>query len=436
MSDRLSVPLADQIRAKITEFLDQRLRAKLASKLGNNEDEIRRERLRDSYAWASWMADAARRASQLKQVTHGVKFTHPDARGSNLNSAGNTAVDAQLVTSRDLPRDHAPDVVGNAAALDVYQFLRLTVDQRSLLEFARTKDPTFAAVLSDDPAEAAAWMAAFASIAEPPDQLASHTLAKQLYWPLEGGGYHLLAPLFPTCLAQAVWNTVNEDRFGTEAQAARAACRDGRAHPRGIRAYPDLAIRHFGGSKPQNISQLNSERRGENYLLAALPPHWTRPRARPPLRVATVFGRWLGKRRGLMELVAGLRQCLRETEGDADSERAARARRAEWVEAIISELIQFAAELHALPPGWSAAPACRLCRHERAWLDPRRDSAHPGSADGDGLDWRDQIQERCARWISACLGGEKPNMSEEQARLWRVELDHHLIAFRAHLDDD
>ena len=41
-----------------------------------------------------------------------------------------------------------------------------------------------------------------------------------------------------------------------------------------VEAYASLAVQELGGTKPQNISQLNSERRGDNYLLASLPPVW------------------------------------------------------------------------------------------------------------------------------------------------------------------
>lgn len=39
-----------------------------------------------------------------------------------------------------------------------------------------------AAALSDDPAQAEAWIAAFTAIVEPRGKLTSHTNAKQLYW--------------------------------------------------------------------------------------------------------------------------------------------------------------------------------------------------------------------------------------------------------------
>lgn len=428
-----SSPEPARIRAAIDAFLDERLQAKLDV----TKDAAKQAELRASHAPASWLGDAVRRADQIQLVTHGLKYTHPDARGSSLNSQGNPVAGPHLVGSHSLHGRYEPDVVGNAAALDVYKFLRLEVDGHTLLALAIAGDPALASALSDDPAEAADWVAAFARLAQPRETPASHTLAKQVYWPLDDGGYHLLAPLFPSSLAHQIWTTISEDRFGEVAKAARAARRDRQAYPHGIREYQSLAVRKFGGTKPQNISQLNSERHGENYLLAALPPIWRSDPVRPPLRVETIFGSWFGNRRRVRLLTDALRKYLVSVRGPTRNNVLIRQNRTDWVDAIITELLQFAAELHELPAGWSAGPDCRLHSAERYWLDPYR-----GLTDADfaasraAPDWRDVICERFGHWLNARLDTDQTPMGEAEFDAWRGELDGQLRHLREDLDHD
>ena len=268
-SNALAPPLsAAGIKAVIVQFLTDRLQPKLEKV--TEDDSEQRAALLAAYAPKTWIADAARRVGQIQQVTHAIKYTHPDASGSSLYSTGNQHATDSEVGTHTLGATLAADVVGNAAALDVYKFLNLRVGEHSILALAVVNHPTLSAALSDNAEEAQAWMNAFATLAQAKGETASHKLARQVYWPLGDGNYHLLAPLFPTSLVHGVWKAVREDRFSDEAKAAREARKAGIAHPHGFRESPELAIQSFGGTKPQNISQLNSERYGENYRLRKL----------------------------------------------------------------------------------------------------------------------------------------------------------------------
>jgi CRISPR-associated protein Csy1 len=248
---------SQRIRAEIERFLrEDRLQPKL-DELKEGDDEARQKLIADHQP-ATWLANAARRVGLIQQVTHAIKFTHPSADGSSLSSAGNPAAGMDIVGSHLLGDAAPPDVAGDAKALVVYKFLRLTVDGRTMLDRAAARDSALAKALSDDAAQAGEWMAAFAGLPDARGNPASHKLAKQLYWPIGGGGYHLIAPLLSSPLAHAVHKRINADRFSEAATAARAARRTNKTHPHGYRDYPDMAIQKFGGSKPQNISQLNS----------------------------------------------------------------------------------------------------------------------------------------------------------------------------------
>ncbi len=431
-------PNTASIKAVIAQFLTDRLQPKL-EKVAEGDSE-QRAALLAAYTPQAWIADAARRVGQIQQVTHAIKYTHPDARGSSLYSTGNQHASDSEVGTHTLGAALAADVVGNAAALDVYKFLNLRVGERSLLELAVADEPALAEAFSENTEEAQGWMSAFATLAQAKGETASHKLARQVYWPLGDEQYHLLAPLFPTSLVHALWKTIREDRFSDEAKAAREARKAGTAHPHGFREYPEMAIQSFGGTKPQNISQLNSERYGENYLLPALPPNWQSPAIRPPFTVNSVFDRIFGNRPRVRELVRTLRAFLESVA--AYNNLAIREKRAELSAYLCDEALLYAAELRdavetgALAKGWTADEGCQLNRAEQLWLDPLRSQDDPDFAREYVRDeWPDEICRRFGNWLNARLTTDKLPMSAIEADHWRRTLEKEMRLLRRELAD-
>lgn len=425
---------ADCIRRVILTFLQERLQFKLEKLKPEEYDQ--RQALLFEYLPANWIPDAARRVGQIQQVTHALKFTHPDARGSSLNIAGNPTAGDEVVGTHTVARCLVPDVVGNAAALDVYKFLRLSVDGKTILDLAATADPGLAAAFSDDPDLARTWMATFASLTEAKGLPVSNKLAKQVYWSVEGRNYHLLAPLFPTSLVHGLWKRIREDRFSDETKAAREARRNGLAHPHGYSEYLNLVIQNFGGTKPQNISQLNSERYGENYLLPSLPPNWKSAEVRVPLAVNSVFDRIFGSRPRVRELVRVLKEFLVSVEHAGTNIRI-RNKRAELVGLIRDEAFQYAAELRQLEPGWSARPECLLDSAEQCWLDPERAEQDTDFASlRQRGDWQDEICRRFGNWLNARLTTHNTPMGAVEAAHWRDVLKEEMRLMREEVADD
>ncbi len=420
------------IRQLIHSFIKERLQSKLEAL--KPDESVRRQQLEEEYRADNWLSSAAQRVSQIQLASHTLKPIHPDARGTNLHVGDLTVEAVGMVGTHSLPvaRDH--DVVGNAAALDVFKFLSLEHDGRSLLQRAISDDANLRAALSDDADEAQSWQASFASITADKRDPASHTLAKQLYFPLQSGGYHLLAPLFPTTLVHHVYKTIREDRFGEAAKAARQARREGKEVSSGYREYPEIAIQRFGGTKPQNISQLNSERHGENWLLPSKPPSWQSLDMKPPLNVDSVFESWLGRRRPVREAVYRLREFLANTDHNNLAIRRARAR---MVADICDEVLQYAALLREATPGWSANPECRLHEAEKLWLDPLR-------AYGDDEfmqrrlmgDWQELVSKRFANWLNAATESKLVKLDQVSATQWADDLIKELRMFKEVLVDD
>ena len=414
-------------RAAISAFLQERLQAKL-DKL--KPDDPQRDEVIASFAHDVWLACAAKRVEQIQAVTHSLKPIHADARGTNLYVEPRTLPPLAELGSHALGERFVGDVVGNAAALDVYKMLKLEVNGRSLLTALLAQDADALAALHTDPAQAQALRDAFVSLTQPrAEGPSSHTLAKQLYWltgtdACDDSHYILLAPLYATSLAHAVHAQVQEDRFGEANKAARQARRERKVHDGVFHDYPGLAVQNMGGTKPQNISQLNSERRGMNYLLSSLPPQWKVNKQRFPTHADSVFTRYFDSRPLVRQTVKTLRRYL---ESNPNPVKDTRDHRKELVDMLVDEMVNMAAELqHALPPGWTLDDPrfSALNEDEQTWLDALRaelpeedDFANRWLA----MEWPDAIGTRFGNWLNARLEG-KLSFSDIEFRAWKKEL--------------
>ena len=230
--------------------------------------------------------------------------------------------------------------------------------------------------------------------------------------------YHLLAPVYASSLAHTIFQSINKDRFSDEAKAARQARRAGVFDAHGYNDYPHLAVQKLGGTKPQNISQLNSERGGNNYLLASLPPLWVSSTVAPPLRTDSVFTRY-GRREAVRSFVRDLKRFL---ESNPPPTAPTRSQRDEFVAPLIDELFELEVELSVLPAGWSAHADCRLPEFECRWLDPQRIEF---DADFDArcaeLDWPGELADRFAHWLNDRVGSKLLVGAPEDAQ-WRKAL--------------
>ena len=433
--ERLAPKLEDIDKkiARVLESGDSQERDKLPGL------EAKRDKLLEDYQLDDWLEGAARRGRQIQLVTHALKYTHQNAKGGGIFAKGSTMVkEPALIGSHLAGTLQANDVVGNAAALDVYKFLKLEYEGRSLLERILAGDADMAAALSDDPEQAAYLMSELSGIAGRGKEPASHKLAKQVFFPLDSRGdhYHLLAPLFPTSLVHAAYTKMREDRFSEEAKQARDARKKNKPHETGYRDYPNLAVQVFGGSKPQNISQLNSERHGENWLLSSLPPVWQSKPVQLPLGPTSIFRwSWFNRQWAMRERIKALAGFLGKTDY---SNLNTRQKRARLVQGIVDEVLHFAAGIQGCNPGWTSGEDCRLHQAEALWLDPGRAATDQDFAALAGRgDWQEEVAQRFANWFNHKLReqGERKKlpMGEAEAAEWQKLLEKELTLIRREL---
>lgn len=373
-----------------------------------------RRELELRYEPQAWLTDAAKRAGQINLVTHAAKFTHGDSKSSSIFSE---AVAEKGYLSTAALSGLETDAVGNAAALDVAKLLQTHIDGGdSLLASLKRGDHSALAAFTDDENQLNEWVAGF-SRAFSPGEPVSHKLAKQGYFPV-GDGYHLLSPLFATSLVHAMHQKMVALRFGDEVKAIWKARREKTWHPSPLTLFPDSAEMHFGGTKPQNISYLNSVRGGRIWLLSCQPPQWKRTE-KPPTNLRSIFksGDQFDRRaNGHIQLLVSL---LTRT-GDYTNFRIREARDG-YINALIDLLFDVATQLQRETwQNWTLN-CPNLKPHQQLWLDPWRtktDEAFRLERDKD--DWQERVAEDFAVWLNARLRKALPDVEGAEKREWET----------------
>ncbi|MFY9180553.1 MAG: type I-F CRISPR-associated protein Csy1 [Venatoribacter sp.] len=338
------------------------------------------------YSVGSWLEDASARAKQISLVNHALKYTHSDAKGTSLMLTGHAS--SEYVGSRAVNHLTA-DVVGNAAALDVANFLLLEAGNKKLLDYIAAADSSPFVGLGSD-GQIQNWLQGFAKALEV-SAPASHTLAKQLYFPLPTEGYHLLAPLSATSFHQELYERIQHYRFSDDAKEQREFKKKGLYGGGTTRDFPHLATQTYGGTKPQNISLLNSKRGGKLYLFNAQPPNW-KAQTKPP-QSSEIF--WREYRYRIRKTVKELQVFLEKVQESDKNNLSIRNKRAAYLEQMVDELHNLAANIWQFPENWSANSEIDLTLAERCWLDPR--STAPEVIDArTNKSWCETIAERFA----------------------------------------
>ncbi|QKJ85868.1 type I-F CRISPR-associated protein Csy1 [Paramixta manurensis] len=381
-----------------------------------SESEILQQRreLEQRYEVRNWLTDAASRAGQISLVTHAAKFTHGDAKSSSIFTQ-NSVTEGYLATST-LHKTVA-DAVGNAAALDVAKLLQTEVEGDSLLSCLKRKEPGPLSELAENPQQLAEWIDGF-SRALTTREPASHKLAKQVYFPV-GDGYHLLNPLFSSSLAQALHQRMVALRFSEESKAAWQARRAGQWHPQPLVIFPKTAVMNFGGTKPQNISALNSSRGGRVWLLSCQAPQWETQK-QPPYNRKTLFGQGPFERttRALRSQLINL--LIKTGEERNHSIRRARDR---YIDQIIDVLFSQAADIQRKEwAAWTQNEACQLKPHQQLWLDPWRiKSDAVFCAERDKDEWQEAIAEDFAQWLNGYLRRADLSVGKTELTEWKTK---------------
>ncbi|WP_281648861.1 type I-F CRISPR-associated protein Csy1 [Parendozoicomonas sp. Alg238-R29] len=237
-------------------------------------NEIHRECERQ-FSLEEWLPKAARRAGQISISTHPCTFTHPGAK-KNKNGDSTTIIARAESRSDGFLRSGnvqvQDDALGNAAALDVYKFLSLVLeDGRPLLKHLEENTELAKEQLSIQSESYTELRNGFLAMTETGSENITSSKIKQVYFPVDSD-YHLLSLLTPSGIVFDLRKRLDTLRFGDEVKRARDAKRSNEHYQQGYREIYGLTTLGYGGTKPQNISVLNNQNSGKAHLLLSAPP--------------------------------------------------------------------------------------------------------------------------------------------------------------------
>jgi CRISPR-associated protein Csy1 len=424
----LSTKVTDYIQSRLTDKLEKlekaankerdRLIDPIQKSAFEDEQQNQINSLRETYSPINWLTNAAARASQIQLVTHALKYTHTDAKGSsvysdNKKTAPDDSLENSYLSTADLPSPPL-DVVGNAAALDVAKLLQLEHNDKSLIELLTEGDHSALIPFATSNEQLQLWVDGFLQVLKD-KQPSSHPLAKQLYFPIDDEDYHLVSPLFATSLAQALHQKFSNNRYGESEKAIRKLQRDKKYSKHLATRYPNIAIQKFGGTKPQNVSQLNSSRGGKAFLLSSAPPVWISQVTRP---TKDIFAFTYDRR--AKDTVKQMRSFLLAV-ADKESTLLIRQRRAAYVDELIDILFTYVTEVHHLEvtPGWSKQ--ANLPQAQKLWLDPHYQDELFQQEYIAG-NWQQQIADQFATWLNKKLQHKKLVMGDTERKEWHKSL--------------
>lgn len=307
----------------------------------------------------NWIPKAARAVGGYSLSTHPPGFSHPDAGqtkvpGGVVHKTSCLIVDAPerndgYLRSRKKPTKlNEIDAYGNAAFMGYYAFLMLEMeDGKTLLSHIESDSLVAREILTRKTASYEELKAGFLRIKEAPIQPVTHVRIKQVYFPVEGKGYHQLSILTPSVLMFKMKRQIDSIRFPSdEVKEIRNARREEKFSESGYTTLTGLTEVGYGGTKPQNISLLNSKNRGRAYLLRSVPPELQHDYGRLPKRD---FFRTHLRYRPFQENFDSLRKLV-ENDINNIHIREGRDRR---VRVIFDEIVRIVWKLRSQDAGWS-----------------------------------------------------------------------------------
>ncbi|WP_174492767.1 type I-F CRISPR-associated protein Csy1 [Acinetobacter sp. Marseille-Q1623] len=377
--------------ASIHTFLNERKELWLKDRLKKAKDDAEiaelQQQANDKFHLKEWLPDAAKRVVQLSMVSHPSKFSHPSAKTSSIIAPVSASKDGYLRTGNV---DYPLDVFGNAAAMDVYKFLCLSLsNELSVLDGFEQDDQKLKKLIQQSSLDFETLKNNFLIIKQNDTTSKTDHLIKQVYFPIAQDEYHLLSILTPSGLITRLKQKIDYMRFSEQTKHAKENRKKNEHDAEGYADIFDLTVTAYGGTQPQNVSVLNSQNAGRAYLLSSCPPTLEKRAIRLP---KTDFFTQCLYRKNYQESFVQLHKFMQL---DINNNAIRTAIRNIIGFVIDQILLQSFKIRETYPEAWSDQDYyVSLPKLQRIWLDQQYQNERENDAE-----WRDEISQNIARWI-------------------------------------
>ena len=388
----------------IVTFLSERK----AKKLKGVSDFEQIQKIEETFYPENWLATESKKAGGLAITSHPPKFSHPDVSKKSITSTCAVAEcknDGFLRTGN--VADTLSDIFGNAATQGaIYELLLLKLsDGKTVLTHLEENTDLIQKQLKLPSISFDELRNNFLAIKQDKSsKVRTSGQVKQVYFPV-ADDYHLLSVLTPSGLMFALKEKIQNIRFSEQTKLAREAERNNAFDEHGFDELYDLTIMGFGGTKPQNISVLNSKFYGKTYLLPCIPPQFKERDVEPPhsdFFKNSVYPRlYKDSFQAFHRLITAKVNNVNIRDG-----------RDNVIGFVIDKVIERSWQLRQLDAGWSEKT--NLPIYQRIWLDDAF-LEERGNSD----EWLTRVIKELAHWF---LEGYKKVMGKDAELLGDEEL--------------
>lgn len=214
-----------------------------------------------------WLREIVNNIDKCTLATHVGKFTNPDVEDVNIFAEYKKDCHGYVVTSNT---NCDIDIsVTSASYMGTAKFLLLKLeDNITVLQHIQEHDVEIKNIFKNLGIDFLEVYDAVMKLTHPGKLQHTDQKLKQVYFPINSQAYHLLTVLPASGLLIELKNRIIKMNQNSK------ACRDSKTELYGenYSRVMDMTAIGIGGTKPQNISTLNSEVHGVSYLLPSLPP--------------------------------------------------------------------------------------------------------------------------------------------------------------------
>ncbi|MGD9823360.1 type I-F CRISPR-associated protein Csy1 [Desulfobacter sp.] len=384
----------------IQEFFQKRKDDWLKNKLkqAKTEEEIQlcNEECANKFSLGNWLPNAAKRAGQISISSHPCTFSHPSARKNKNGYVAPIIAKAKRLPDGYLRAgnvDAEHDALGNAAAIDVYKFLTLSMkDGKTLLQHIETDSDLARELLSINTETYENLKEGFMAMVCSDPKSRTSSKIKQVYFPVDDE-YHLLSVLSNSGLIFKLRSQLNYLRFSDEQKDKREKKYKGEFLEHGFAEIFDLTTIGYGGTKPQNISILNNQNGGKANLFLSTPPHLDKRSVHFPRKNFFTNSIWyrdirepLNKLHGIFKTGLNSKIPRRNLENGRDHR----------VEELLDIIIERSTVLRSVAEDQYREESSTLPEYQKIWLchgfeQPRKEQD----------EWLDTLCAELAKWIAA-----------------------------------
>lgn len=393
----------------IVTFLSERK----AAKLKGVSDEEQIKKIEETFNPENWLATESKKAGGLAITSHPPKFSHPDVSKKSITSTCAVAEcknDGFLRTGN--VANTLSDIFGNAATQGaVYDLLFLKLsDGKTVLTHLEENTETiqqqfkFPSISFDELRDN------FLAIKQDKSsKIRTSGQVKQVYFPVPDD-YHLLSVLTPSGIMFALKDKIISIRPNKEVKEAK---KNKVFDENGFDELYDLTIMGFGGTKPQNISVLNSKFYGETYLLPCIPPQFKKRDVEPPhsdfFKNSIYPSLYKDSFQAFHRLIAAKVNNINIRDG-----------RDNVIDFVIDKLIECSWKIRQLDTGWSEKTT--LPMYQRIWLDNAFVEERENSDD-----WLNLVIKELAHWFiegyKKVIGKDAELLGDEELREIRTLIE-------------